>query len=156
MPAVKRVWPVRRYRIPEHTTHCTEDMDDNIPHASTKRDTEDMLSTHVMTQVNQLRAKGITGKDINVAVVDIDVDYEHSALWGCFGPGCLVSFGYDLVGDAYNGSNKPQPSITSPPRDCHGHGTHVSGIIAAQGNNAFSLTGAAPGVELGMFRVFGC
>ncbi len=40
--------------------------------------------------------------------------------------------------------------------DCGGHGTHVSGIIAAQANNPFGIAGAAPGVELGMFRVFGC
>lgn len=33
---------------------------------------------------------------------------------------------------------------------------HVSGIIAAQGNNTYGIIGAATGVELGMFRVFGC
>jgi subtilisin family serine protease len=72
---------------------------------------------------------------------------------GCFGEGCLVSFGTDLVGDAYTGSNKPNPD--NDPMDCGGHGTHVAGIIAAQ-ENSFGFTGAAPDVNLGAYRVFGC
>jgi len=39
--------------------------------------------------------------------------------------------------------------------DCGGHGTHVSGIIAA-GSNEFGFTGVAPNATLGMWRVFGC
>lgn len=33
---------------------------------------------------------------------------------------------------------------------------HVSGIVAAQLNNPYGIIGAATGVELGMYRVFGC
>ncbi|ERS98667.1 uncharacterized protein SPSK_05917 [Sporothrix schenckii 1099-18] len=155
LPAVKRMWPVRQYRIPEHTRHWVANLSSDDDHAR-RAAADDTLSTHVMTQVTQLRAKGITGKGVRVAVVDTGVDYLHPALGGCFGPGCLVSFGYDLVGDAYTGTNKPVPS-GNPPMDCNGHGTHVSGILAAQGgSNSFGVTGAAPGVELGMFRVFGC
>lgn len=47
---------------------------------------------------------------------------------GCFGPGCLFSYGTDLVGDAYNGLNVPVPD-PDPYDNCAGHGTHVSGII---------------------------
>ncbi len=65
-----------------------------------------------------------------------------------------MSFGYDLVGDAYNGTSKPTPG--TDPMDCSGHGTHVAGIVAAQANNPFGIIGAAPGVQLGIFRVFGC
>lgn len=39
--------------------------------------------------------------------------------------------------------------------DCAGHGTHVAGIVAAQ-TNSYGFTGAAPGVILGAYRVFGC
>ncbi|CAK7209754.1 hypothetical protein SBRCBS47491_000548 [Sporothrix bragantina] len=159
LPAVKRMWPVRQYHIPEHTRHWAGDdtsLEKEGNSETARRAAEDTFSTHVMTQVDQLRAKGITGKGVRVAVVDTGVDFLHPALGGCFGPGCLVSFGYDLVGDAYTGSNKPVAS-NNPPMDCNGHGTHVSGILAAQaGSNTFGVTGAAPGVELGMFRVFGC
>ena len=68
---------------------------------------------------------------------------KHPALGGCFGAGCLVSYGADFVND---GSGKP---------DCSGHGTHVAGIIAAQ-KNKFGFTGAAPDVTLGNYKVNGC
>ncbi|CAG9953508.1 unnamed protein product, partial [Clonostachys rosea f. rosea IK726] len=81
-----------------------------------------------MTQVDKLRDEGYTGQGIKIAVVD------------------SVSFGADLVGDDYTGTNDPTPD--DDPMDCVGHGTHVAGIIAAQ-ENQYGFTGAAPGVELG-------
>lgn len=65
-----------------------------------------------------------------------------------------MSYGYDLTGDAYTGSNTPVPDA-DPWEGCNGHGTHVAGIIAAQAN-AYGAIGAAPGVTLGAYRVFGC
>ncbi|KAK2596794.1 hypothetical protein QQS21_006123 [Conoideocrella luteorostrata] len=115
--------------------------------------TNDTYSTHAMAQVNKLRAKGFTGKGIRIAVIDSGIDYTHPALGGCFGNGCLVSFGTDLVGDAFTGVNKPVPGPN--PRDCLGHGSHVAGIIAAQ-PNSLGFTGAAPDVTLGSYRVLGC
>jgi len=73
------------------------------------------------------------------------VDFTHPALGGCFGPGCLISYGYDFY------ENK-----TEPLDQCNGHGTHVAGIIAAQSNNQYGLSGVAPGVTLGVYRVTGC
>jgi subtilisin family serine protease len=64
-------------------------------------------------------------------------------LGGCFGEGCLVSYGRNFTGS------------DSEPLDCIGHGTHVAGIIAAQ-KNEHGVLGAAPGVTLGSYRVFGC
>lgn len=81
------------------------------------------------------------------------IDYTHPALGGCFGKGCLVSFGTDLVGDDYSGFNTPVPD--NDPMDCAGHGSHVAGIIAAQ-QNPYGFTGGAPDVTLGAYRVFGC
>ncbi|ORY59256.1 serine-type endopeptidase-like protein [Pseudomassariella vexata] len=150
---VKQVWPMKTYSLPK----------DEILHAgnsgsfieNVKRQVgNDTFSPHLMTQVDKLRAEGFVGNGVKIGIVDTGVDYTHPALGGCFGEGCLVSYGYDLVGDNYTGSNTPVPD-TDPYDGCEGHGTHVAGIIAAQAN-PFGFTGAAPGVTLGAYRVFGC
>ncbi|KAI8147925.1 peptidase S8/S53 domain-containing protein [Fennellomyces sp. T-0311] len=96
---------------------------------------------------------GLTGKGIKIGIVDTGVDYMHPALGGCFGPECRVAYGYDFVGDDYNGENEPMPN--PDPRDCNGHGTHVAGIIGAN-DGIFKFTGVAPEVTMGAYRVFGC
>jgi len=83
----------------------------------------------------------------------MQVEYTHPALGGCFGPGCHISFGTDLVGDDYTGYNDPVPD--NYPNDCNGHGTHVTGIIGAL-PNPMDIVGVAPEATLGMYRVFGC
>lgn len=79
---------------------------------------------------------------------------EHPALGGCFGAGCLVSYGRNLVADGNTSGDSPQVP-ESDLLDCNGHGTHVAGIIAAQ-KNKFGFTGAAPEVTLGAYKIFGC
>lgn len=80
---------------------------------------------------------GVTGAGVKVAVIDTGIDYTHPDLGGCFGAACRVVGGYDYV----NGDNDP--------RDDHGHGTHVAGIIAANG----TLKGVAPGATLLAYKV---
>ncbi|KAF2723337.1 subtilisin-like protein [Polychaeton citri CBS 116435] len=158
MSQVKNIWPVRIYNVPKDEVVWTG-KEKVAPSAAglQKRqsgNSKDTFSPHVMTQVDKLRAEGVTGKGVRVAVIDTGVDYHHPALGGCFGEGCLVAFGTDLVGDNYDGTNTPVPD-PDPYDGCEGHGTHVSGIIAAQ-TNPYGFTGAAPDVTLGMYRVFGC
>ncbi|KJZ76416.1 hypothetical protein HIM_04145 [Hirsutella minnesotensis 3608] len=157
MPAVKNVWPVRLYDRPspkiEWIGTTPKPSGGSVVARDTYKKTADTFSPHVMTQVDKLRAKGITGKGIKIAIIDTGIDYKHPALGGCFGKGCLVAFGTDLVGDNYNGSNTAVPD--PDPMDCGGHGTHVAGIVAAQPND-FGFTGAAPDATLGAYRVFGC
>ena len=111
-----------------------------------------------MTGADIARSRlGYTGRGIHVAIMDSGVDYDHPDLGGCFGPGCRVSKGYDLVGDDYNEDEsdpawQPVPRPDPFPDDCIGHGTHVAGIVAADG----AVTGVAPDVTLGSYRVFGC
>ncbi len=103
---------------------------------------------------NQL---GLTGKHVRVAVIDSGIDYDHPDLGGCFGPGCRVAKGWDFVGDSFNPDPaspafNPTPLPDPLPDDCDGHGTHVAGIVGANG----SIRGVAPESTLYAYRVFGC
>jgi len=100
---------------------------------------------------------GYTGAGIKVAVMDTGIDYDHPDLGGGFGEGYRVAYGWDFVGDAFNAdptspSYNPVAVPDDDPDDCNGHGTHVAGIIGANGN----VTGVAPEVTFGAYRVFGC
>ncbi|TDZ30153.1 Major intracellular serine protease [Colletotrichum spinosum] len=155
LPAVKQLWTVPLISVPKLDIKWTGK--DKTAAAKPKRQTNSTADTwppHVMTQVDKLRAKGVTGKGLKIGIVDTGIDYTHPALGGCFGPGCLVEFGLDIVGDSYDGTNTPAPD-NDPFEDCLGHGTHVAGIIAAM-ENPMGFTGASPDVKLGMYRTFGC
>lgn len=159
VPGVKNLWPVRSIPPPDDEVLWTGDSTAGATPPVLKRRQaaadDDNYTPHTMSQVNQLRAEGLTGKGVRIGIIDVGIDYTHPALGGCFGPGCLVSYGYDLVGDAYTGSaSTPQPD-DDPMDSCNGHGTHVAGIIAAQQND-MGFTGAAPEVTLGAYKVFGC
>lgn len=155
LPSVKSVHPVRAYSIPGISSFIPSGAHALSATINSKSSdiTPDTFSPHVMTGVDKLRAEGFLGDGIKVAIVDTGIDYTHPALGGCFGDGCKVAFGTDLVGDDYTGANTPVPS--DDPMDCVGHGTHVAGIIAAD-SIAPEFTGVAPNVTLGVYRVFGC
>jgi minor extracellular serine protease Vpr len=118
-----------------------------------------VASAIALTGVDIARADlGLTGKNIKVAIIDSGIDYHHPDLGGCFGPGCKVAYGFDFVGDAYN-SGDPNNNVPIPdddPDDCGGHGTHVAGIVGAKAAGPGGVTGVAPDVTLGAYRVFGC
>lgn len=115
----------------------------------------DTQSTHVMTGVDMVHAGGNFGQDIKIGVIDSGVDYLNPTLGGGFGPGFLVAGGYDFVGNAYTGANTPVPDA-DPLDTCFGHGTHVTGIIAAQPGNIYNITGVAYKSSIYAYRVFGC
>ncbi|KAI1338783.1 subtilisin-like protein [Xylariaceae sp. FL0016] len=156
MPKVRKMWPVRLRDVPkDEVVWAGNDTTAATPLRKRRDAGGDTYSPHVMTQVDKLREEGITGSGIRIGIVDTGVDYNHPALGsGCFGEGCLISYGTDMVGDNYTGYNTPVPD-SDPYDNCQGHGSHVSGIIAA-GSNPLGFTGAAPDVTLGMYRVFGC
>lgn len=141
IPGVKAVYPVEVIRVPETFTAD--------PELSTA-----IAMTGADIAQNEL---GYTGAGVKVAVMDTGIDYDHPDLGGCFGPGCRVVTGWDFVGDAFNAdpsaaSYNPVPSPDPYPDDCNGHGTHVAGIVGANGD----VVGVAPGVTFGAYRVFGC
>jgi subtilisin family serine protease len=141
IPGVKALYPVVEVAVPETTT------------------SNPALYTAIqMTGADIAQSElGYTGEGVKVAVMDTGIDYDHPDLGGCFGPGCRVAYGYDLVGDDFNAddtspSYNPIPVPDDDPDDCQGHGTHVSGIVGANGD----VVGVAPGVTFGAYRVFGC
>jgi hypothetical protein len=75
LPAVKQIWPVRLYGVPEHTVHWTDrpgEHDSSIKRRAPAA-ADDTFTPHLMTQVSLLRNKGILGKGIKVAVIDTGV-----------------------------------------------------------------------------------
>jgi len=139
---VKSIYPILPVSLPEPTT----------PGEST-----DLTTALAMTGADVAQnTLGLSGAGVRVAVMDTGIDYDHPDLGGCFGPGCRVETGWDFVGDDYDaGSIVPANRVPHPdpdPDDCDGHGTHVSGIVGANG----AIKGVAPGVTFGAYRVFGC
>lgn len=113
----------------------------------------DLLTAITMTGADVAQnTLGLTGLGVRVGIIDTGIDYRHPDLGGCFGPGCRVAFGTDFVGDAYDSSTGAPPVPDGDPLDCGGHGTHVTGIVGANG----ILKGAAPEVTFGAYKVFGC
>jgi subtilisin family serine protease len=118
----------------------------------------DLITALAMTGADVAQnTLGLTGRGVKVAVIDSGIDYNHPDLGGCFGRGCRVEKGFDFVGDDFNPdptspAYSPVPVPDPDPDDCDGHGTHVSGIIGANGG----LTGVAPRVKFHAYRVFGC
>lgn len=88
-----------------------------------------------MIQADALHDRGLTGKGVKVAIIDTGIDLGHDEFRG-------VSIEWaDLV----NGKRTAY--------DDNGHGSHVAGIVAAQGTwktlfNGYRLKGVAPGVSL--------
>ncbi len=87
---------------------------------------------------------GVDGTGMYIGVVDTGIDYTHPDFGGYAGitfPTTKVPAGYDF------GDNDHDPM------DCQGHGTHVSGIIAADG----AVKGVAPKAKIVIAKIVkGC
>ena len=146
MSSVKAVYPVAVVPVPE---------------VSTLADPE-LATALAMTGADIAQSElGYNGAGIRVAVMDTGVDYDHPDLGSGFGSSYRVVTGWDFVGDAYNADAtsslyNPTPVPDNDPDDCNGHGTHVAGIIGASAADPNGVTGVAPGVTFGAYRVFGC
>ena len=83
-----------------------------------------------------MHSAGNTGEGIRIGVIDTGIDYTHPDLDANY------AGGYDF----YN--NDPDPF------DDHGHGTHVSGTLAAEANGV-GVVGVAPDADLYAYKVLG-
>ncbi|MDP5215487.1 S8 family serine peptidase [Pseudoalteromonas tunicata] len=125
----------------------TIDAIEQLPHVKrVSRDT--VISINLTESVSLINAplvwaltdynnQEITGKGVSVAILDTGIDYKHADLGGCIGVNCRITHGYDFV----NNDNDPM--------DGHGHGTHVAGIVGANG----TLKGVAPEVTFHAYKV---
>ena len=120
-----------------------------------------------MTGADLAQAAGYDGAGVKVAVMDTGIDLDHADLGGDGVAGVphsnsRVIAQWDFVGDDYNADPEapeysPVPEPDPVADDCNGHGTHVAGIVGANGGGqAGHATGVAPAVAFGAYRVFGC
>ena len=105
-------------------------------------------------------------RDLGGDGVDSDAASNDGAFDNDF-PGSRVITGWDFVGDEFNASEflasgapnpvyNPVPAPDPDPDDCNGHGTHVSRHRRRKGGRPGGVTGVAPDVKFGAYRVFGC
>jgi hypothetical protein len=134
---VKAIYPVVRFELPKETV--------------TTGDNPDLAtSTGMIGAPFAQNTLGFKGNGIKVGIIDSGIDLQHPDF------GTRVQGGMDFVGNAYDASSA-DPAINTPvpdndPDDCGGHGTHVAGIVGANG----VVKGVAPGVTLTPYKVFGC
>ena len=117
----------------------------DIQSTPTDPDYSDVTKVYAPQYINAEAAWDYTIGDpsVIVAVVDTGLSATHPEFPTptSQGPGRRVN-GFNYVNDTANTA------------DDHGHGTHVSGIIAAEMNNLQGTTGIAPGVRIMPLKAF--
>ena len=106
-------------------------------------------------------------KEILVCIIDTGVDQRHPDLvhnlWKNPGEQGLDKFGHDKAtngidddGDGYvdnvNGWNFV--ANNNNVNDEHGHGTHIAGIIGAEGGNGIGISGVSPKVSMMILKYY--
>lgn len=84
----------------------------------------------IKLNITHLHQKGFTGKGVKIGIIDSGCDLDHPDLK-------ITSF------KNFTESNSAE--------DTSGHGTHVAGIIAAQGN-VYGVLGVAPDAEIHIYK----
>jgi subtilisin family serine protease len=123
---------------------------------------------HGLQTIGAPRAwSAVVKSPVIVAVIDSGFDADHEDLRANVyraravlpnGGGVLENaFGYDFFGRETDPARKEgvYPKAFANPKDDDGHGTHVAGIIGAQGNNRVGVAGVNWSVRLIAPRVFG-
>ncbi|MEM9955563.1 MAG: S8 family serine peptidase [Chloroflexota bacterium] len=86
--------------------------------------------------------------DVDVAILDTGIDFEHPDLNVVGGTDCTLSTGFWIFATYYCGA----PGEGTGGDDDHYHGTHVAGTVAAL-DNGIGVVGVAPGARLWAVKV---
>ena len=123
----------------------------------------EMDTAAAMTGADAARLElGYTGDGVSVGIVDTGIDYNHPDLGGDGDPEEVIEADEDRRMDHprithgwdYVGPELADPDPNPDPMDPHGHGTHVAGIAGADAVEKEGVTGVAPEVDLGAYKVF--
>ncbi|MGI9428863.1 MAG: S8 family peptidase, partial [Bythopirellula sp.] len=105
---------------------------------------QSLANAHDQSGLSQVRTDyGFDGTGQTVAIIDSGIAYDHFALGGGFGANYRVVGGWDFTDE-----NDADPYDDGT---AGAHGTHVAGIVGANGG---THDGVAPGVDLVGLRVF--
>ncbi|MGG3854127.1 S8 family serine peptidase [Caldifermentibacillus hisashii] len=98
------------------------------------------IGTSKIRHLTDTNGNHLTGKGIKVGIIDTGIDYTH--------PDLRKSYvkGYDFVDNDHD----PMETVDMGPNNTF-HGTHVAGVIAANGK----MTGVAPEAEIYAYRALG-
>jgi subtilisin family serine protease len=102
---------------------------------------------------NGASSGAVGSSTVVVAVIDSGVDYTHPDLSGAMWDASSATFGGAAQGSPNHGWDFPDNDDDPYPLNSE-HGTHVSGTIAATGNNAIGVPGVAYGVRIMALKVF--
>src|SRR4030042_2196502 len=117
LPFIKNVYPNYKFSV------C---LDESVP----------LIKASDAWDIQNKFGDYITGKGINIAILDTGIDYTHSDIVSNYVDG------YDFVNN------------DDDPMDDQGHGTHCAGIIGGTGvNSDYDYIGVAPDSNLYAFKV---
>lgn len=144
---------------PDEEVHALEVKKDDTVKAA-------MMDSNPHLKIPEIWKLGYEGQGVKVAVLDTGIDYNHPELKDVYKGGHnFIIHGSNYArdraeDDPYETTPEDRPD-NMPEFDEDGdafytsHGTHVAGIIAAQGNNKYNIKGVAPKVDLYAYRVLG-
>ncbi|WP_145266344.1 S8 family serine peptidase [Tautonia plasticadhaerens] len=153
--------PGFRYIVPNFVDrHLAAAPDDPLYPDQYHHDNTGQTGGTVDADVDTTEAWDITtgNSSVVVGIIDSGIDVDHPDLipnlWT--NPGETPGDGLDNDGNGYVDDVHGYDFIQGDgnPDDAHGHGTHVSGIAGAQGDNGIGVSGVAWDVQLMGVRIF--
>jgi len=130
--------------------HGIKDFDQNEKVKLIQSQSEDWGINHIKTQ--DARQLGFMGNGINVAVIDTGVEDYHPDLTRNNANSVVVKAKSFITENVYCDDTETSMCTDDGSDDYNGHGTHVTGIIAAQ-NNDYGTVGVAPNVNIFAVKV---